>query len=177
MELGSQIVVSFQSSELSKFLEMEKEKENCSLTVPSVNLRARVARWVIKHDVFCTTVIIFLFLLINSIVTISRSIHEPSTVAFVVFCNLDILVLHLCMSQFENASAKWKGVLKASIWILATLLTLAVCHRVTGIMPPVIAGIIWGLAAVNISGSFYALFVYDDVGSNAEGKADDRQPC
>ena len=133
--------------------------------------RGRPALWrLAKYDPSWISGIGLVFLFVNSIATIIKNIHEPSTVAFVAFANLDVVLLYVCLSRFDAANPKGKESLKAAVWLLATILTVLFCHRVAGIMPPAVAGIVWGLGAVSISASFYALFVYKDNEAPAAGK-------
>ncbi|KAK8948788.1 hypothetical protein KSP39_PZI006237 [Platanthera zijinensis] len=143
---------------------------NSAAASPAASPLSRAALWFQKEEISWFAVMGLVFLAVNSTSTILRSLHDPTTVAFVVFSNADVVLLYWCMSQFDTAGAKRKESLKAAVWILATLLTGVFCQRIAGMMPPTVDAIVWGMAAVSISGSFYALFVYRDAGPIIGGK-------
>ncbi|PKA57305.1 hypothetical protein AXF42_Ash002609 [Apostasia shenzhenica] len=122
--------------------------------------RPRATELLAKLDGSWASLIGLGFLTVNSVAAIAKSLDQPSNIIFVAVSYLDVILLFLCLNKFESASPKGKDVLRAAVWFLASLLTVLFCHRVAGIMPLLVAAGVWVMAAVSVSGSFYALFLY-----------------
>ncbi|KAG2606893.1 hypothetical protein PVAP13_4NG221909 [Panicum virgatum] len=83
----------------------------------------------------------FAFLTFNSGMAIYRSDGDRGAVAFVVASYLDLVLLFACLRIFERTprESPRRGVLKACVWGLTTLLTVMFSHKVAAIMPPLVA--------------------------------------
>ncbi|RLN13675.1 hypothetical protein C2845_PM09G16920 [Panicum miliaceum] len=112
----------------------------------------------------------FAFLTFNSGMAIYRSQRDPGSVAFVVVSHLDLVLLFACLRIFERTPResprrKW---LKACVWGLTTMLTVMFSHKVTAIMPPLVALVDWTMAFTTIGGGFYAFFIHRDKAAQLE---------
>ncbi|WOL09159.1 hypothetical protein Cni_G17912 [Canna indica] len=109
----------------------------------------------------------FLFLAISAASSAYRSRDDPSALLFVAFAYTDVVALFLCMNRFEklgeDAPAERREWLKAAVWLLATVLSLAFAWRVAQVMPPLLAAVVWGMTGSVAVGGFYGLFIYSDV--------------
>ncbi|CAO2037681.1 unnamed protein product [Urochloa humidicola] len=110
------------------------------------------------------TILGFLFLTLNSLMAIHRSQGERSTVAFVVFSYLDLVVLFICLKWYENAlpDSVTRAWLKVAVWILTTALTLLFSAKVAVVMPAAVAVVVWLMAFATVAGGFYAFFCYSE---------------
>jgi len=106
----------------------------------------------------------FAFLTFNSGMAIYRSDGDRGAVAFVVASYLDLVLLFACLRIFERTprESPRRGVLKACVWGLTTLLTVMFSHKVAAIMPPLVALVVWAMAFATIGGGFYAFFIHLD---------------
>ncbi|CAL4889162.1 unnamed protein product [Urochloa decumbens] len=107
------------------------------------------------------TVLGFLFLTLNSAMSIFRSQGDMMAIAFIIFSYVDLVALFICLKMFERALAgsskrEW---LKIAVWILTALLTFAFSYKVAAIMPPPVAVLVWLMAFATMSGGFIAFFI------------------
>ncbi|KAG2657085.1 uncharacterized protein LOC120692068 [Panicum virgatum] len=111
------------------------------------------------------TMLGFAFLTFNSAMAVYRSQGDPQSVALVTFSYVDLVLLFFCLRSYEREPAgygsrrKWR--VKAAVWVLTTLLTLAFSYKVAEVMPPVVAVLVWAMAAATVVGGFYAFFVHE----------------
>ena len=112
----------------------------------------------------------FAFLTFNSGMAIYRSDGDRGAVAFVVASYLDLVLLFACIRIFERTprESPRRGVLKACVWGLTTLLTVMFSHKVAAIMPPLVALVVWAMAFATIGGGFYAFFIHRDKAAQLE---------
>lgn len=110
------------------------------------------------------TMLGFAFLTFNSVMAVYRSQGDPQSVALVAFSYVDLVLLFFCRRSYEREPAgygsrrKW---LKAAVWVLTGLLTLAFSYKVAEVMPPVVAVLVWAMAFATVVGGFYAFFVHE----------------
>ncbi|KAM0933502.1 hypothetical protein DsansV1_C35g0229601 [Dioscorea sansibarensis] len=102
------------------------------------------------------------FLTFNTITAVYRSINEPWTVVFVVSVYVNVVLLLSSVRILERAPEGQRGAVKATVWTLASTLTVMFSYRVALMMPFALAVIVWLMAAVTVFGGFYALVVYRD---------------
>lgn len=103
------------------------------------------------------------FLGLNSALAIYRSYGygDPESIAFVGFSYANFLLLLYCLRPFERAppSSPGRERAKMAVWAITTMLTAAFCYRVASIMPPLVAAMVWAMAAATVGGGYCALFL------------------
>ncbi|CAL5036734.1 unnamed protein product [Urochloa decumbens] len=106
-------------------------------------------------------VIASIVLAFNSILAIYNAWGDAGSVAFVLVADAVLLLLFLCLGQFERAGGgrEGKGRIKGAVWALTTLLTAMFASRVAPLMPPVVEAAVWLMAAATIAGGFWAFFL------------------
>jgi hypothetical protein len=101
------------------------------------------------------TVLGFAFLTFNSATAIYRSDGDPAAIGFVAFTYVDLLLLFVCLRWYEREApgSATRGKLKVGVWILTTLLTMALffSYKVAAIMP--LAD--WAMACATVLGGFF----------------------
>ncbi|CAL5045867.1 unnamed protein product [Urochloa decumbens] len=96
----------------------------------------------------------------NSGLAIYNSWGDAGSVAFVLVADAALLLLFLCLGQFERArGGAGSGRVKAAVWTLSTQLTAMFAFRVASLMPPVVAAVVWIMAAATIAGGLWAYFL------------------
>jgi hypothetical protein len=73
-----------------------------------------------------------------------------------------LLLLFLCLVKLErapNVGGTSRGRFKGAVWALTTLLTVMFASRVAPLMPPVVATVVWLMAAATTAGGFWAFFL------------------
>ncbi|CAL9126009.1 uncharacterized protein LOC135616098 [Musa acuminata AAA Group] len=108
-------------------------------------------------------IITLVFLITSAANAAYRSLHDPSSLAFVAFTYADLTLIFLCLERFEKRGAggtpREKKLLKAAVWALVTALTFAFAWRVARMMPRVLAAVVWTMAGSVALGGFYGLFI------------------
>ncbi|URE17250.1 hypothetical protein MUK42_11236 [Musa troglodytarum] len=132
----------------------ENKPERRAASAPQLARRSNI-------DWLC--IISLVFLITSAANAAYRSLHDPSSLAFVAFTYADLILIFLCLERFEKRSAggtpREKELLKAAVWALATALTFAFAWRVAGMMPRVLAAVVWMMAGSVALGGFYGLFI------------------
>ncbi|KAG8094578.1 hypothetical protein GUJ93_ZPchr0012g20563 [Zizania palustris] len=110
------------------------------------------------------TLLGFAFLTFNSGMAIYRSDGDIAAVAFVVFSYVDLVLLFVCLRQFERSepNSPARGHLKVAVWVLTTLLTVVFSYKVAAIMPLPVQLLVWAMAVATILGGFYAFFLHQE---------------
>ncbi|KAJ1257991.1 hypothetical protein BS78_10G039100 [Paspalum vaginatum] len=90
--------------------------------------------------------------------------HDTGSVAFVLLADAALLLLFVCLRQFERAAAgrgmiRDTGKIKAAVWALTTLLTVMFASRVAPLMPPAVAALVWAMAVATAAAGFWAFFL------------------
>ncbi|KAJ0959933.1 hypothetical protein J5N97_000298 [Dioscorea zingiberensis] len=113
-----------------------------------------------KHQTWLPT-IGMVFLTINSIIAVYRSINDPWTVMFIVTAYANVVLLVYYMRNIEKMPEMKRPVrMKATVWTLASTLTVLFTYRVSIMLPLFLAIIVWLMASVIVFGGFYALLVH-----------------
>ncbi|CAN6202561.1 unnamed protein product [Urochloa humidicola] len=104
----------------------------------------------------------FAVLAFNSALAIRNSWGDAGSVAFVLAADAALVLLYLCLREFEQARAgpgPGRGSkIKAAVWLLTTLLTAMFVSRVAPLMPPAVGTLVWAMAVVAAAG-FWAFFL------------------
>ncbi|OEL29509.1 hypothetical protein BAE44_0009472 [Dichanthelium oligosanthes] len=98
----------------------------------------------------------------NSALAVYKSWGDTGSVAFVLAADAALVLLFLCLREFEQhrgGPARVRNI-KAAVWALATLLTTMFASRVAPLMPPAVAALVWGMSATTAAGGFWAFFLY-----------------
>ncbi|CAN6208730.1 unnamed protein product [Urochloa humidicola] len=101
----------------------------------------------------------FAALAFNSALAIRNSWGDAASVAFVLAADAALLLLFVCLCEFERARGGAARNIKAAVWALTTLLTGMFASRVAPLMPPAVAAIVWFMAAATAAGGFLAFFL------------------
>jgi hypothetical protein len=108
----------------------------------------------------CLTTLGFGVLGLNSVLAIYSSWGDASSVAFVLLADAALVLLFLCLREFEQGVGRGRDVrIKAAVWALTTLLTAMFASRVAPIMPPAVGVCVWIMAVATAAGSLWALFL------------------
>ncbi|KAK3131606.1 hypothetical protein QOZ80_6AG0508710 [Eleusine coracana subsp. coracana] len=95
----------------------------------------------------------------NSAIAIYNSWGNAGSVAFVLAADAAILLLFLCLREFERAGREREKNIKVAVWLLTTMLTLMFASRVAPLMPPVVSMVAWAMSVATAAGGFWALFL------------------
>ncbi|WVZ82545.1 hypothetical protein U9M48_029799 [Paspalum notatum var. saurae] len=100
----------------------------------------------------------------NSALAFYNSWGDAASVAFVLLADAALLLLFLCLRQFERAAAgrgviRDTGKIKAAVWALTTLLTAMFASRVAPLMTPAVAALVWAMAVATAAAGFWAFFL------------------
>ncbi|GJN19340.1 hypothetical protein PR202_gb06607 [Eleusine coracana subsp. coracana] len=107
----------------------------------------------------------FGYLTFSSGMAVYRSRGDSWTVAFVGFAYLDLLLLLLCLRQYEKTEpgSPLRRRLKALVWILMAALTLVFAYKVAAVMPAAAAAVVWVLAIAVAAAGFVAFFCVEQM--------------
>ena len=92
----------------------------------------------------------------NSALAIYNSWGDAGSVAFALAA---LVLLFLCLREFERGGRGRDAKIKAAVWALTTLLTAMFASRVAPLMPPPVAAVVWLLAVATAAGGFWAFFL------------------
>jgi hypothetical protein len=96
----------------------------------------------------------------NSGLALYNSWGNATSISFVLLADAALLLLFLCLVKLERArGGGTRCRLKAAVWALTTLLTAMFAFRVTPLMPPVTATVVWPMAAATTAGGFWSFFM------------------
>ncbi|KAJ0988037.1 hypothetical protein J5N97_006393 [Dioscorea zingiberensis] len=113
-----------------------------------------------KHETWLP-IIGMIFLTINSIIAVYRSINDVWTVMFVVTAYANVVLFVYYMRNIEKTPEMKRPVrMKATVWALASTLTVLFTYRVSIMLPVFLAIIVWLMACVIVFGGFYAILVH-----------------
>ncbi|KAL6606209.1 hypothetical protein ACP70R_041862 [Stipagrostis hirtigluma subsp. patula] len=102
----------------------------------------------------------FAALACNSALAIYNSWGDAASVVFVLAADAALLLLFLCLCAFERAHGGEAGTkIKAAVWALTALLTAMFASKVTPLMPPAVAALVWAMAVATAAGGFWAFFL------------------
>ncbi|OEL25761.1 hypothetical protein BAE44_0013220 [Dichanthelium oligosanthes] len=106
------------------------------------------------------TTVAFIMLVCNSGLSIYSSWGDAGSVAFVLVADAALLLLFLCLREFERArDGAGRGRIKGAVWTLSTLLTAMFALRVAPLMPLVVSWVVWLMAVATAAGGFWAFFL------------------
>jgi hypothetical protein len=80
-------------------------------------------------------------------------------VAFVLEADAALLLLFLCLREFEWAGRGRDAKIKAGVWPLTTLLTMIFASRVAPLISPAVAAVVWLMPVAMAAGGFWVLAV------------------
>ncbi|CAN6215112.1 unnamed protein product [Urochloa humidicola] len=102
----------------------------------------------------------FAVLAFNSALAIRNSWGDAGSVAFVLGADVVLVLLFLCLREFERArDGAGRGRIKGAVWTLTTLLTVMFAARVAPLMPPLVSTLVWAMAVATASTGFWAFFL------------------
>ncbi|TVU12635.1 hypothetical protein EJB05_46286, partial [Eragrostis curvula] len=101
----------------------------------------------------------FCVLMCNSVFAVYNSWGDTGSVAFVLIADAALLLLFLCLREFERAGRASSRNIKAVVWMLTTLLTVMFASRVAPRMPGAVAVVVWAMAVATATGGFWAFFL------------------
>nr|CAB3446107.1 unnamed protein product [Digitaria exilis] len=102
----------------------------------------------------------FTYLTFSSGMALHRSRNDPSAMAFVAFAYADLIALFSCLRAYEHAqpgsaTRQW---LKLAVWLLTAALTVSFAYKVSAVMPPPAAALVWVVGLATVAGGFAAFF-------------------
>ncbi|WVZ82535.1 hypothetical protein U9M48_029789 [Paspalum notatum var. saurae] len=99
----------------------------------------------------------------NSALAVYNSWGDAASVAFVLLADAALLLLFICLREFERAAGRGlrrdTGKIKASVWALTTLLTAMFASKVASLMTPAVAALVWAMAVATAAAGFWAFFL------------------
>lgn len=101
----------------------------------------------------------FVVLACSSALAIYSSWPDVGSVAFVLAADAALVLLFICLRQFERAGVTRRRNIKTAVWLLTTLLTGMFASKVSSLMPPVVAAVVWLMAVATAAGGFWAFFL------------------
>ncbi|CAN6165148.1 unnamed protein product [Urochloa humidicola] len=100
----------------------------------------------------------FAALACSSVLAVYRSGGDPGTVAFVAGADGAIALLFHFLRRLERGEqGRGRRLNKAAVWAVTTLLTAMFAARVSPLMPPVVASVVWLMAAGTVATGFWGL--------------------
>ncbi|CAL5045847.1 unnamed protein product [Urochloa decumbens] len=104
---------------------------------------------------FVVTKLGFAALACSSLLAVYRSGGDPGTAAFVAGAGGTLALLFYFLRRLERGERRRNT--KAAVWLLTTLLTAMFAARVAPLMPPVVASVVWLMAAGTVGAGFWTL--------------------
>ncbi|CAN6172507.1 unnamed protein product [Urochloa humidicola] len=102
----------------------------------------------------------FGFLCCNSLLAIYNAWGDVGSVAFVLGADTLLVLLFLCLREFEREGGGVRGRrIKAAVWALTTLLTAMFASRVAPLMPTAVAALVLAMAVATAAAGFWAFFL------------------
>ncbi|GJN00928.1 hypothetical protein PR202_ga18155 [Eleusine coracana subsp. coracana] len=98
-------------------------------------------------------------LVFNSALAVYNSWGDAGSVLFVLAADAALLLLFLCLREFERVGRERGRNIKVAVWMLTTLLTGMFASKVAPLMPPVVAALVWVMAVATAAGGFWAFFL------------------
>ncbi|KAK3131605.1 hypothetical protein QOZ80_6AG0508700 [Eleusine coracana subsp. coracana] len=95
----------------------------------------------------------------NSAWAVYNSWDDASSVLFVLVGDAALLLLFLCLREFDRVGRARGRNIKAAVWLLTTVLTVMFASRVAPLMPPVVSTVVWAMAVATPAGGFWAFFL------------------
>ncbi|KAF7083034.1 hypothetical protein CFC21_086856 [Triticum aestivum] len=107
--------------------------------------------------------VMFVLLTFNSIMAVYHSQGDAAMVAFVATSYANLILLFFCLWLYKRATlgSTRRNRLKASVWVLTTMLTFAFAYMVMGVAGRLtlpVALLVWFIAAGTGMGAFSAFF-------------------
>ncbi|CAN6191271.1 unnamed protein product [Urochloa humidicola] len=100
----------------------------------------------------------FAALACSSVLAVYRSGGDPGTAAFVAGADLAIALLFQFLRRLERGEqGRGRRFNKAAVWALTTLLTAMFAARVAPLMPPVVASVVWLMAAGTVGAGLWVM--------------------
>ncbi|CAN6166610.1 unnamed protein product [Urochloa humidicola] len=101
----------------------------------------------------------FAALACSSVLAVYRSGGDLGTAAFVAGADVAIALLFHFLRRLERGEEQGRGrrLNRAAVWALTTLLTAMFAARVAPLMPPVVASVVWLMAAGTVAAGFWGL--------------------
>ncbi|WVZ82532.1 hypothetical protein U9M48_029786 [Paspalum notatum var. saurae] len=84
----------------------------------------------------------------------------PAPSPFVLLADTALVLLVLCLREFDRPGRGRDNKIKAAVWALRTLLTAMLTSEVTPLMPPAVGAVVWTMAVAVAAPGFWALFLY-----------------
>ncbi|CAL5050952.1 unnamed protein product [Urochloa decumbens] len=106
---------------------------------------------------FVVTKLGFAVLACSSLLAVYRSGGDLGTAAFVAGADGALDLLFHFLRRIERGERGRNT--KAAVWLLTTLLTAMFASRVAPLMPPVVASVVWLMAAGTVGAGFWAMFL------------------
>ncbi|OAY71454.1 uncharacterized protein LOC109719547 [Ananas comosus] len=77
---------------------------------------------------------------------------------------LILRLLHICICLYEAAphGSPRRGIIRAAVWSLSTLLTAMFSYCIAETLPLPVAVVVWCAGAATVTFGFYLLFVYNN---------------
>ncbi|CAL5046749.1 unnamed protein product [Urochloa decumbens] len=112
-----------------------------------------------RHGPSLLTMLGFAFLSFNSVMAVYRSNGDTGAITFVAFSYLDLVLLFYSRKIHDGAgdppNSHRRRVVRASVWVLTTLLTVMFFYKVAAVMPLPLAAVVWAMTAAGMLGIFY----------------------
>ncbi|TVU23664.1 hypothetical protein EJB05_26043, partial [Eragrostis curvula] len=110
------------------------------------------------------TFLAFAFLTWSSASTVYRSGGDSEIVRFVVITYCDLLALFLCLRFFERMERgdPRRSLVRATVWVLTSVLTVAFSMRLSVYLPPSLKIAIWLPSIATVAFGFVLLVVCNE---------------
>ncbi|WVZ82531.1 hypothetical protein U9M48_029785 [Paspalum notatum var. saurae] len=106
------------------------------------------------------TMLGFVVLVCNSCLAIYSSWGDAGAVAFVLLAKTALVLLFLCLREFDRPGRGRDNKIKAAVWALTALLMAMFASKVASFMPPAVGAVVWAMAVAPAAAGFWAMFQY-----------------